>query len=127
VTNAVATVRNISKLENLKSQGRSEIALGVLSGYEKLQKMVEEAIQIVGRSDILFSTLNSAKSAEPTRASMACSSFDTSDLTHNCKQKLKPSSTRTFPANSTSSVWCYLICELTDPALLQTLSRLVAA
>jgi hypothetical protein len=86
VTNAVATVRNSSKLENLKSQGRSEIALGVLSGYEQLQKMVEEAIQIVGRSDILFSTLNSAKSAEPTRASMACSSFDTSDLTHNCKR-----------------------------------------
>ncbi|CAM6095971.1 unnamed protein product [Calypogeia fissa] len=49
----IATARNAAKLESLKAAGASTLALDITAGDAKVQKVVDEAVRMVGRVDIL--------------------------------------------------------------------------
>ncbi|CAM6089591.1 unnamed protein product [Calypogeia fissa] len=49
----IATARNAAKLESLQAAGASTLALDITAGDAKVQKVVDEAVRMVGRIDIL--------------------------------------------------------------------------
>ncbi|CAM6089590.1 unnamed protein product [Calypogeia fissa] len=49
----IATARNAAKLESLKAAGASTLALDITAGDEKVQKVIDEAVKMFGRIDIL--------------------------------------------------------------------------
>ncbi|CAM6095970.1 unnamed protein product [Calypogeia fissa] len=50
----IATARNAAKLESLKAAGASTLALDITEGDEKVQKVIDEAVKLFGRIDILL-------------------------------------------------------------------------
>ncbi|CAM6089583.1 unnamed protein product [Calypogeia fissa] len=49
----IATARNAAKLESLKAAGASTLTLDITAGDEKVQKVIDEAVKMFGRIDIL--------------------------------------------------------------------------
>lgn len=49
----IATARNISKIEKLKSAGAATLAVDITAGDTKVQSVVDEALKLYGTIDIL--------------------------------------------------------------------------